>query len=297
MTHPEPGWELYRTFLAVVREGSLSGAARALGLTQQPTAGRHVDALERALGFALFVRTQQGLSPTEAALALRPYAESLESTSAALLRAASSQREGVRGTVRITASEVVTVEVLPAILADLHAAYPDLIIELVPSNRLENLLRRDADIAVRMQRPSQGVLIARHLGGIELGVHAHRRYLERRGTPATLDDLASHALIGYDRETAFIRGMKGQVPWMRRDRFALRTDSDLAGLAALRAGFGICQVGLARRDPDLVRLFADDVAPVLDTWLAMHEDLRDSPRCRVVFDALAAGLVRYVNGD
>ncbi|AMP36111.1 LysR family transcriptional regulator [Ralstonia solanacearum] len=298
MMNPEPGWELYRTFLAVVREGSLSGAARALGLTQ-PTAGRHVDALERALGFALFVRTQQGLSPTEAALALRPYAESLESTSAALLRAASSQREGVRGTVRITASEVVTVEVLPVILADLHAAYPGLIIELVPSNRLENLLRRDADIAVRMQRPSQGVLIARHLGGIELGVHAHRRYLERRGTPATLDDLAGHALIGYDRETAFIRGMKGQVPWMRRDRFALRTDSDLAGLAALRAGFGIgiCQVGLARRDPDLVRLFADDVAPVLDTWLAMHEDLRDSPRCRVVFDALAAGLVRYVNGD
>lgn len=144
------------------------GAARALGLTQ-PTAGRHVDALERALGFALFIRTQQGLSPTEAALALRPYAESLESTSAALLRAASSQGEGVRGTVRITASEVVTAEVLPAILADLHAAYPGLILELVPSNRLEDLLRRDADIAVRMQRPSQGVLVARHIGGIELG--------------------------------------------------------------------------------------------------------------------------------
>uniref|UniRef100_A0A0S4TRG5 Transcriptional regulator, LysR family n=1 Tax=Ralstonia solanacearum TaxID=305 RepID=A0A0S4TRG5_RALSL len=93
--------------------------------------------------------------------------------------------------------------------------------------------------------------------------------------------------------------MKGQVPWMHRDRFALRTDSDPAGLAALRAGFGIgiCQVRLARRDPDLVRLFADEVAPVLHTWLAMHEDQRDSPRCRVVFDALAAGLLRYVSGD
>lgn len=136
----EPGWELYRTFLAVVREGSLSGAARALGLTQ-PTAGRHVDALEQALGLSLFIRTQQGLSPTEAALSLRPFAESLESTSAALLRAASSQGEGVRGTVRITASEVVAVEVLPPILADLHAAYPELTIELVPSNRLEDLLR------------------------------------------------------------------------------------------------------------------------------------------------------------
>ncbi len=295
---PEPGWELYRTFLAVVREGSLSGAARELGLTQ-PTAGRHVDALERTLGLTLFVRTQQGLSPTEAALSLRPFAESLEATSAALLRAASSHGEGVRGTVRVTASDVVAVEVLPAILADLHAAYPELTIELAPSNRMEDLLRRDADIAVRMQRPSQGVLVARHIGGIELGIYAHRRYLERRGTPATPDDLPGHALIGYDKENAFLRSVRAQVPWIQRNRFTLRTDSDLAAIAALRAGFGIgfCQVGLARRNPDLVRLFADEVSILLDTWLAMHEDLRDSPRCRVVFDALVAGLTRYIQGD
>ncbi|WP_296226186.1 LysR family transcriptional regulator [Ralstonia sp. UBA689] len=294
----EPGWELYRTFLAVVREGSLSGAARVLGLTQ-PTAGRHVDALEQALGLTLFIRTQQGLSPTEAALSLRPFAESLEATSAALLRAASSQGEGVRGTVRITASDVVAVEVLPPILTDLHAAYPELAIELVPSNRMEDLLRREADIAVRMQRPSQGVLVARHIGGIELGVYAHRRYLKQRGTPAALDDLASHTLIGYDKESAFLRSMRAQLPWVQRSRFALRTDSDLAAIAALRAGFGVgfCQVGLARRNPDLVRLFAAEVSITLDTWLAMHEDLRDSPRCRVVFDALAAGLARYINGD
>ncbi|MGM3274680.1 LysR family transcriptional regulator [Ralstonia sp. 24A2] len=293
----EPGWELYRTFLAVVREGSLSGAARALGLTQ-PTAGRHVDALEQALGLSLFIRTQQGLSPTEAALSLRPFAESLESTSAALLRAASSQGEGVRGTVRITASEVVAVEVLPPILADLHAAYPELTIELVPSNRLEDLLRREADIAVRMQPPTQGVLVARQLGGIELGAFAHRRYLERRGVPATLGDLAGHTLIGYDKENAFLRSMRAQLPWIQRNRFALRTDSDLAAIAALRAGFGIgfCQVGLARRNPELVRLFVDEVSITLDTWLAMHEDLRDSPRCRAVFDALAVGLQRYING-
>ena len=135
MNGPEPGWELYRTFLAVVREGSLSGAARALGLTQ-PTAGRHVDALERTLGLSLFIRTQQGLSPTEAALSLRPFAESLEATSAALLRAASSHGQGVRGTVRITASDVVAVEVLPPILAELHAAYPDLTLELAGLGRL-----------------------------------------------------------------------------------------------------------------------------------------------------------------
>ncbi|PTB19728.1 LysR family transcriptional regulator [Trinickia symbiotica] len=298
MDNSDPGWELYRSFLEVIREGSLSGAARALGLTQ-PTVGRHIDALERALGFSLFVRTQQGLSPTEAALSLSPYAESLEAASAALLRAASGHGAGIRGTVRITASEVVAVEVLPPILADLRGSHPELDIELVPSNRLTDLLRRDADIAVRMRRPEQGVLIARHIGGIELGVYAHRQYLRRKGTPATLDDLAGHALIGYDRETAFLRSVKDQLPWIRRDRFALRTDSDLAGLAALRCGFGIgfCQVGLAKRDRALVRLFGDQVRMELDTWVAMHEDLRDSPRCRVTFDALVAGLSRYVNED
>jgi DNA-binding transcriptional LysR family regulator len=291
----EPSWDFYRTFLGVLREGSLSGAARALGLTQ-PTVGRHVDALEKALGYALFIRTQQGLSPTQEALTLRPFAEALESNSAALLRAASSQGVGVRGTIRITASDVISVEVLPPIITGLHAAYPELVIELMPSNRIEDLLQREADIAVRMQRPSQSVLIARRIGDVELGLYAHKRYLERRGKPASLDDLANHALIGFDKETAFIRRMKPQLPELRRELMSLRTDSDLASLALLRAGFGIgvCQVGLARRNPDLIRLFPKKISLRLDTWLAMHEDLRDNPSCRVAFATLAEGLESYV---
>jgi DNA-binding transcriptional LysR family regulator len=290
-------WDFYRTFLEVLREGSLSGAARSLGLTQ-PTVGRHVDALEEALGYALFIRTQQGLSPTQQALALRPYAEALESTSMALLRAASSQESGVRGTIRITASDVITVEVLPAIITELHAAYPELTIELMPSNRIEDLLQREADIAVRMQRPSQGVLIARRIGDIELGMYAHKDYLARRGKPVRIDDLAGHALIGFDKETAFIRSMKTQLPEVRRELLALRTDSDLASLAMLRAGFGIgfCQIGLARRNPDLVRLFPKRISLKLDTWLAMHEDLRENPSCKVAFAALTNGLEKYVRG-
>ena len=296
MAKIEPSWDFYRTFLGVLREGSLSGAARALGLTQ-PTVGRHVDALEQALGYALFVRTQQGLSPTQEALALRPFAEALESNSAALLRVASSQRVGVRGTIRITASDVISVEVLPPIITGLHAAYPELVIELMPSNRIEDLLQREADIAVRMQRPSQSVLIARRIGDVELGLYAHKRYLDRRGKPASIDDLANHALIGFDKETAFIRSMKTQLPALRRELMSLRTDSDLASLAVLRAGFGIgvCQVGLARRDPDLIRLFPKKISLRLDTWLAMHEDLRDNPSCRVAFAALTEGLESYVH--
>jgi DNA-binding transcriptional LysR family regulator len=297
MNSSEPSWELYRTLLEVLRAGSLSGAARALGLTQ-PTVGRHIEALEQALGQTLFVRTQQGLSPTESGLALRPYAEALESTSAALLRAAASQGEGVRGTVRISASEVIAVEVLPPILSRLHAHYPELEIEVMASNRVDDLLQREADIAVRMVRPSQTVLVARQLGQIELGLYAHKDYLARRGIPETLEQLAGHSLIGFDKETAFVRSAIKQIPWIRRELFAFRSDSDLAGMAALRAGFGlgVCQVGLARGNPDLLRLFPQQVRFVLDCWLVMHEDLRNSPRCRATFDALAAGLSDYIAG-
>ena len=158
-------------------------------------------------------------------------------------------------------------------------------------------MQREADIAVRMQRPSQGVLIARRIGDVELGLYAHKRYLDRRGKPASIDDLANHALIGFDKETAFIRSMKTQLPALRRELMSLRTDSDLASLAVLRAGFGIgvCQVGLARRDPDLIRLFPKKISLRLDTWLAMHEDLRDNPSCRVAFAALTEGLESYVH--
>ena len=293
----EPGWELYRTFLAVLEEGSLSGAARALGIAQ-PTAGRHVEALERALGFALFTRSQQGFAATEAALALRPHALALRSTTAALLRVAASQGDGVRGVVRVSASEVVGVEVLPPILAQLRRRHPALAIELVISNALADLLHSDADIAVRMVRPTQEALVARSVGTIELGLHARRSYLAQFGTPAAWEDLAAHTLIGFDRETPFLRSVRTTMGAgaLQRRAFALRSDSDLVQLAALRAGYGIgiCQVGVARADRRLARVLPELFALQLDTWIAMHEDLRESARCKAVFDALAEGMAGYI---
>lgn len=251
MSDREANWDLYRSFLAVLQEGSLSAAARALGLTQ-PTLGRHIEALEQSLGFELFTRSRHGLAPTEAAEELRPYAESLAAGAAALRRIASGRAGELRGSVRVTASEVVGVEVLPPILAALRREHPQLVIELVLSNSLQDLLRRDADIAVRMVAPSQEALLARRIGTIELGLHARRDYLERCGTPASLAELGQHALIGYDRETAAIRRLSRGVEGFRRAHFAFRADSDLAQLAAIRAGYGIgiCQVPLAARDPD-----------------------------------------------
>jgi DNA-binding transcriptional LysR family regulator len=186
-------------------------------------------------------------------------------------------------------------EVLPPILAELHAAHPEITLELALSNRTEDLLQREADIAIRMVRPTQQALSARFVGNIELGLYARREYLERRGVPASIADLRRHALIGFDHENAFIRSVRARGFPVERSMFTLRTDSDLAQLAALRAGFGIgaCQLGLARRDPQLVRVMAKSFSFNLEVWIVMHSDLRTSARCRVVADALAKGLAAY----
>ena len=262
----EIGWELYRSFLGVLLEGSLSGAARALGITQ-PTVGRHISALESSLGFALFTRSQSGLLPTEAALSLRAYAEAMSSTAAALQRAASSQGTGVRGTVRISASEVVGAELLPPIMARLRAEHPDLVIELVLTNRVQDLLRREADIAIRMTPPKQGALVAKRVEPIVLGLYAHRSYLAQREMPRASSDLARHSLIGFDEETPFLRSAKKALPAWQRESFSLRADSDLAQLALIRAGcgIGVCQVGIAKRDAALVRVLPQRFEMKLET--------------------------------
>lgn len=283
----DPDWALYRTLLAVMDDGSLSGAARRLALTQ-PTVARHVDALEAALGADLFVRSQRGLAPTDLALSLRPYAETMAASAAALLRTASGAPGRVAGTVRISASDVVGVEHLPPVLARLRHDHPALTIELALTDRVDDLLRREADIAIRMTEPTQGALLARKLAPVHLSFHARRDYLERRGSPARLSDLAGHDLIGFDTETPTLRAMLNHLPGIDRSGFALRTDSNLAQLAAIRAGFGIglCQAVVARRDPALVRVL-DSVTLTLPLWIVMHEDLGTSARYRVVFDALA----------
>ena len=291
----EPNWDLYRSLLAVLEHGSLSAAARELGLTQ-PTIGRHVEQLEHMLGQQLFTRSQQGLTPSDAALALKPFAEIMAATSAALVRTAADAGGQVCGTVRISASEVIGIEVLPNILAGLQEEHPALEIELSSTDAVEDVLNREADIAVRMAEPTQKALIARHVGAIPLGFYAHRRYLEHHGVPASLDDLARHRLIGFDRQTAFVRAVAQRVPILSDVHFSFRTDSNLAQFAAIKAGcgIGVCQVHLAEQAGDMVRLLAEQFELPLHTWIVMHEDLKTSPRCRAVFDGVVRGLETYV---
>ncbi len=289
-----PEWDHYRSFLAVVTTGSLSGAARALGLTQ-PTVGRHIEALEAALGgAALFTRSPGGLRPTETALALKPHAEAMAHAAEALIRTASGEADAVRGSIRITASEIIGAEVLPAILTDFREDHPEVAIELMLSNRSEDLLRREADIAVRMVRPTQEALLAKRLGTVSLGVFATRGYIQKHGEPTGFAD-ADHAAVGYDREASVAWAAQALGIPMRRDFFSFRSDSDLAQLAALRAGFGVgaAQLGIARRDPNLVHVMPE-VGFELEMWVVMHEDLKSNRRMRLMFDHLVSALGAYV---
>ena len=297
MTRREPGWELFRTFLEVVRDGSLSGAARKLALTQ-PTVGRHIDALEAALELSLFSRSPQGLTATPAALELVGYAETMASASAALRRTASGGAKADRGTVRVAASEMIGCEVLPPILARFRDSHPGITLELALSNRNEDLLRRDADIAVRMVRPRQKSLVARRIGNSAIGFYAHRHYAEKYGLPKQIADLEKHCLIGFDRDGLALRSL-GKLPRaVTRDTFGFRCDSDLAQFAALKAGVGIggCQHNIARRFEELVPVLAKAIRFELEVWLAMHEDMKSTGRVRLLFDHLADGLSAFVRG-
>jgi DNA-binding transcriptional LysR family regulator len=281
------GWDHWRSFLAVIDEGSLSAAARKLGLTQ-PTLGRHVDQLETALKASLFLRGPTGLIATELALSLVPQARAMAAAEATLRRTASGAGDGESGTVRLTASEVVGVEILPAILAGFVQAYPRIRIELAVSNRNEDLLRHDADIAVRMLRPVQGAVLAVPLGTVPLGLFAHRRYVAQRGLPGSVADLPDHILIGPEDARLLAGVTLDDLPVVPQ-LFSLRSDSDLAQLALLRAGagIGICQAGIAARDPDLVPVLPEAATFAIPAWLAMHEDQRANRSVRLLYTHLS----------
>lgn len=287
-------WDHYRTFIAVLKTGSLSAAARSIGLTQ-PTVGRHIDALESEFG-NLFIRSQSGFAPTELAQRLRVYAESMETNVAALLRESSFDKGLLSGTVRITASDVVGNKILPSILTVLHEAYPNIKIELVLSDKAENLLTREADIAIRMFEPKQKALIAKKIGNIEVALHAHKSYLEKYGRPKSISDLQKHSMIGFDTQTELIRSLEKKFVGLKRSQFALKTDSNIAQFFAISAGFGIgfCQTGFAKQDKNIERVLPNQLSFKMGTWIVMHENLKTNPICRAVFDKLRDELIAYI---
>lgn len=284
-------WNLVTSFLAVLDHGSLAAAARATGISQ-PTLGRHVDEFEQELGVTLFERGRGGMMATETALAVAEQARAMRDASAAIEMAATGHSQSVEGTVRVTASEIVSTYILPGILATLFDDLPGIEIELVASNTVENLLQRDADIAIRMARPVQNDLITRQLNTLEMGIFAHRSYLARKGEPAGFEDLARHVIIGYDRNDLVIRGFQAAGFVVDRHYFRYRCDDQVTAFEAMAAGVGIgfAPRALACRHPELVRLLPDIAIPGLPMWLTSHRELRTSRKIRMVSDYLGERL-------
>ncbi|MDG4883667.1 LysR family transcriptional regulator [Mesorhizobium sp. WSM4884] len=290
-------WNLIKSFVAVAETGSLSAAARRLEASQ-PTLGRHIAELEQALGVTLFRRGRRGYELTEAGSTLYERGRAVSEQANAFSLLALGSVEAIEGTVRIAASEVVAACVLPRMTARLGKEEPGIEIEIVASNQVENLLRRDADIAIRMVRPAQNELVARKVTDIPLCLCAAKSYLDRRGRPTKPGDLANHSLIGFDRSDEIIRGFTAHGIPVGRSHFRFRTDNQIVLWEAVRAGngIGIGQEPLANRNPDLEKLLPDVPLPTLPVWLAMHRDVRTSMRIRRVADFLHEELKRYSAG-
>ncbi|MCB1423929.1 MAG: LysR family transcriptional regulator [Nitratireductor sp.] len=284
-------WNLIRSFLAILDEGSLAAASRKTGISQ-PTLGRHVDELEASLGVTLFQRGRSGMAAAPAALELAESAREMERASADISLTATGASQQVGGVVRITASDIVATYLLPPIIADLMRDLPEVEIELAPSNTVENLLRRDADIAIRMVRPAQNDLIARQVNAFEMGIYAHSAYLERTGTPDDFEALSGHTLIGYDRSDLILRGFAEHGYKVDRSFFRFRCDNQITAFEVLVAGAGIgfAPNALARRHPGLQRILPDIPIEGLPMWLTSHRELRTSRRIRRVSDYLGEKL-------
>ena len=280
-------WSLIRSFLAALDQGSLLGAARALH-SSQPTIGRHIAELESQLGVVLFERTGRGLLPSEMALRLADAARSMESGALQLARSVSGAQAGVSGTIRITASQPVACVLLPPILAKMRLALPEVQVELVVSNEVSNLLRREADIALRMVQPDQATLVAKRIGKVSLGAYAHRDYLRRRGTPKQPIELLAHELVGLDQSETIIQGFAAFGYPVQRNQFALRTDDLMAYWEAVRAGLGVGFIAdyVARTDSAVVPLLPMLKVPAIPMWLAVHREIRTNRRIREVYDFL-----------
>ena len=284
-------WTLVKSFLAVLDAGSMMGAARRLG-AQQPTLSRQVALLEAQLGAPLFERTGRGVAPTALALSVADAARRMAEGADAFALGAAGRRGMAGGTVRISTSDVAAVWLLPPLLAELQQREPQIQIELVASNALTNLLRREADIAVRMVRPAQASLVARKLGDIRIVAAAHQDYLAREGTPRQATELLNHRLIGFDRDDSMLRGFAAMGYPITREQFALRTDDQVAYAQLLRAGGGIgfvAEYGAASW-PGVQKLLPKLALPLLPCWLAVHREIRGNPLVRRVYDFLAEAL-------
>lgn len=277
-------WDDVRFFLAAAHTGSLAAAARQIG-THQPTVGRRIDGLEHHLGVRLFQRHALGLTLTDEGRRILAAAESMAEAAAAVRRASHREDTEIRGSLRISAPNGLAVHVLAPALPQFHERFPHLDVTLLPSAASADLARGEADVAVRLYRPTAGELVIRRAGHMGLGLYASRSYLERQGAPESTADLLGHALIGPGSELCHLEESRWLESVAKGARYLLRCDDMPSRLAAVEAGLGIAVLPhvLAQRSGRLQPILGSENVPSKTVWLVVHRDLRELARVRAAF--------------
>ncbi len=289
-------WNKARAFLVTAEEGSLSAAARALGLSQ-PTLGRQVDALERELGVTLFERVPRGLALTESGTALLQHVRAMGDAANQLSLVASGQSDDISGTICITATEAMAAYGLPHMIRRLREQQPGLDVEILASNSTSDLKRREADIAVRSYRPTQTDLIAKKIGTMNHYLYANPDYLERLGNPTTPEGFVDARFIGFDQSEQLVDAYGQAGLKLSLDNFPIRTENHLVHweLVKAGAGIGVMPEQIGEPEPLVTRILHDAPPMVGELWLAAHRELKTSRRIRTVFDFLAEELSRAIS--
>ncbi|CAA9479677.1 MAG: Transcriptional regulator, LysR family [uncultured Sphingomonadaceae bacterium] len=280
-----------RTFLAVARDGTLSGAARALGVTQS-TMSRRMAALERRAGARLLERTPRGYLLTTLGEAVLPNAERMEAEADAALRSVAGRDCALEGTVRVTTVDLLADRLIVPAVAALRAAHPGIGVELSPDSRSLSLSKREADVAVRVRRFDGHELVERRLGDFTFGLYASPAYLDGRGAPR--DGSSGHALVTVAEdqdELPEARFLRERLP---EAAVALRSNSREVQLRAAAAGLGVACLARFHADAEggLERLAELGAPPARSIWLGVHRDLRSTPRVRAVTETIAAEVKR-----
>ncbi len=283
-------WNQVRAFLATAEEGSLSAAARALGQSQ-PTLGRQVAALEEELGVVLFERVGRSLALTPTGRDLLEHVREMRTAAEKISLIATGQSTAVEGKVSISASDAMATYLLPPLMKQIRSEAPGIEIEIIASNEISDLQRREADIAIRHVRPEAPELYARSMGDEGAHLYATTAYLDVHGRPQSQEDLARHDFIGAGDNARMVAELERRGLSVSIDQFKLTSANGLVMWELMRQGLGIAPMSdrIAARFPEVERVLPDFEIR-FPVWVAVHKELRTTRRIRIVFDLLVEHL-------
>ncbi len=284
-------WNRARAFLITAEEGSLSAAARALGMAQ-PTLGRQVNALEDELGVVLFERVGRGLTLTPSGLELLDHVRSMGDAANRVSLSAAGQSQSIEGTICISASEIYASFLLPPIIAKLRELEPGIDVEIVASHATSDLRRREADIAIRNFRPTEPDLVAKKIRDVPARLYATPDCIERIGNPRLPVDFGQADFIGIDSAGALRNGLNAIGFNLTQRNFPIMTENYLVMWELVKhgLGIGILDGNIGDAEPLVERVLPDMEPLMFPIWLVAHRELNTSRRIRMVFDLLATEL-------